>query len=213
MEFSNGSAMGWQPNSAGWHFGIGQTTGGLYIFQSSSELGSTASPATYDMILTDGGSVGIGTLTPDNKLTVNGAADKPGGGSWGTFSDERLKNVKGRFTPGIAALMRLQPVRYEYKSDNALKINLPGEHVGFSAQEVEKIIPEAVTKDQQGYRVVNNDPIIWTMLNAIKEQQSEIAGQQKQIATLLRANATLTSRVRGVERYVPSSRRPTRRHH
>ena len=42
-------------------------------------------------------SVGIGTTAPDNLLTVNGNADKPGGGSWGTYSDGRLKTVNGSF--------------------------------------------------------------------------------------------------------------------
>jgi hypothetical protein len=39
---------------------------------------------------------------------------------------------------------------------------------------VQRIIPEAVTKDDKGYLLINNDPILWTMLNAIKEQQKEI---------------------------------------
>ena len=38
------------------------------------------------MIATNG-EVGIGTTSPDALLTVNGTADKPGGGSWSTFSD------------------------------------------------------------------------------------------------------------------------------
>jgi septal ring factor EnvC (AmiA/AmiB activator) len=48
------------------------------------------------------------------------------------------------------------------------------EHIGFVAQEVEKVIPEAVTRNSRGYLLVNNDPILWTMFNAIKQQQAEI---------------------------------------
>jgi trimeric autotransporter adhesin len=39
---------------------------------------------------------------------------------------------------------------------------------------VQKVIPEAVTENSKGYLLVNNDPILWAMLNAIKEQQKEI---------------------------------------
>jgi hypothetical protein len=126
-----------------------------------------------------GGNVGVGTTSPDQKLSVNGNASKSGGGSWLTFSDERLKNITGRFTPGLKAVMQLQPLRYEYKRDNALKLKSEGEHIGFSAQAVQKIIPEAVSKNDKGYLLVNNDPILWTMLNAIKEQQAEIDHQQE----------------------------------
>ncbi len=43
------------------------------------------------------------------------------------------------------------------------------------------MIPEAVTANSKGYLLVNNDPILWAMLNAIKEQQSLINKQQNQI--------------------------------
>jgi hypothetical protein len=43
------------------------------------------------MLTENGGNIGIGTMSPDAKLTVNGTASKPGGGSWSTFSDARLK--------------------------------------------------------------------------------------------------------------------------
>ena len=133
------------------------------------------------MLQDTGGNVSIGTIVQDQKLTVNGNASKPGGGSWAVFSDERLKNIKGRFTSGLSAVMKLRPIRYRYKTENALGIISEGEHVGFNAQEVENVIPEAVTKNDQGYRLVNNDPILWAMLNAVKEQQTQIAAQQKQI--------------------------------
>lgn len=128
--------------------------------------------------------VGIGTTRPDNNLTVDGTADKPGGGSWGTFSDGRLKTLDGQFDSGLRQILQISPVRYRYKPDNALGIHDSDEHVGLVAQDVLKVIPEAVTENGDGYLLLNNDPIIWTMLNAIKEQQKLIQGQQKQIAEL-----------------------------
>jgi hypothetical protein len=135
-----------------------------------------------------GGNVGIGTSAPTDTLSVNGTASKPGGGSWAVFSDERLKNIKGRFTPGLKAVMQLQPLRYEYKPDNALHLKSDGEHIGFGAQSLQNIIPEAVTRNSNGYLMVNSDPIMWTMLNAIKEQQKEIAELRLQVRKLQTAS-------------------------
>ncbi len=125
--------------------------------------------------------VGIGTTAPDQLLAVNGNASKTGGGSWAVFSDERLKNINGRYTRGLADLMRLNPIRFEYKADNALGLRGEGEYVGFSAQEVGRVLPEAVSRSASGYLQINNDPILWTMLNAVKEQQAQIEGQREQI--------------------------------
>ena len=127
------------------------------------------------------GNVGIGTATPDNLLTVNGSADKPGGGSWGTYSDGRLKNLNGSFNSGLSQVLKLNPVRYRYKSDNALGIRDTDEHIGVVAQDVQRVIPEAVTENSKGYLLVNNDPIIWSMLNAIKEQQGEIRALKSEL--------------------------------
>jgi hypothetical protein len=80
--------------------------------------------------------------------------------------------------------MQLTPIRYEYLKNNALGLASEGEHVGFGAQSLQKILPEAVVKNSEGYLMVNNDPIIWTMLNAIKEQQKEIEELKGQIKKL-----------------------------
>ncbi|HXJ95473.1 MAG TPA: tail fiber domain-containing protein [Terriglobia bacterium] len=127
------------------------------------------------------GQVGIETVIPDNTLTVNGSADKPGGGSWGTFSDGRLKTVEGQYGAGLDAILKLNPVRYRYKEQNAMGIKDAQEHVGFVAQEVEKVIPEAVSTNSRGYLLVNNDPILWTMLNAIKQQQAQIEALRRSL--------------------------------
>ncbi len=67
----------------------------------------------------------------------------------------------------------LQPIRYRYKNDNPLGIPDEGEHIGFTAQAVRNVIPEAVTENSQGYLMLNNDPVLWAMLNAIKELKAE----------------------------------------
>jgi len=79
------------------------------------------------------------------------------------------------------------------------------EHVGFVAQEVQKVIPEAVSTNDKGYLLVNNDPILWSMLNAIKEQQKEIAAlrsreqsENKDVEALKQENAQLRQKLEAV---------------
>jgi hypothetical protein len=136
-----------------------------------------ANPKSF--IINTTGGVGIGTTAPTATLSVNGTANKPGGGSWTVFSDARLKNIHGRFTRGLSSLMQLAPIRFEYKSGNALNLRGSGEYVGFSAQEVQRVLPEAISPSTGGYLQINADPILWTMLNAIKEQQAQIEDQKK----------------------------------
>jgi len=54
--------------------------------------------------------------------------------------------------------------------------------------------------------LVNNDPILWTMLNAIKEQQALINKQQRQIKQLTsQMGAILTSlKSKGPNQFRPS---------
>lgn len=166
---------------------IGTDTVGGYIqtLSTGADLRFFTGNAAQVMYLTSTGNVGIGTSSPDLKLSVSGDADKSvGGGSWQFFSDERLKNIKGHFNSGLKAVMQLQPVRFQYKPGNALGLQSELEQVGFGAQALQKVIPEAVTKNANGYLMVNNDPILWTMLNAIKEQQQEIEQLKSQIRKL-----------------------------
>ncbi len=171
--------------------GLQLVQAGANSFVENQEAGSLTlrTSAINRVTITSTGSVGIATTAPTDTLSVNGTASKPGGGSWSVFSDERLKNIKGGFNSGLRAVMRLQPLRYEYRQTNPLGLKSNEEHIGFGAQAVQKIIPEAVTTNENGYLQINNDPILWTMLNAIKEQQKEIEqlkGQIKQLRTASR---------------------------
>ncbi|HEY6230615.1 MAG TPA: tail fiber domain-containing protein [Pyrinomonadaceae bacterium] len=173
------------------------TTDGLQLIQSGAnsflenqEAGALTlrTSATDRITITSAGNVGIATAAPTDTLSVNGTASKPGGGSWAVFSDERLKNIKGGFNTGLKAVMQLQPLRYRYSENNPLGLKSNEEHVGFGARAVSKIIPEAVSLNANGYLQVNNDPILWTMLNAIKEQQKEIEQLKGQIKHLRAAS-------------------------
>jgi hypothetical protein len=166
---------------------VSNTTNGFVGTASNHFLNIGTNNAANITILTTG-KVGIGTTAPDQLLSVNGDASKTGSNTWLAFSDERLKNIKGRFNTGLKAVMQLQPIRYEYKPDNALGLKSEGEHIGFGAQALQKIIPEAVTKNSAGYLMVNGDPIMWTMLNAIKEQQKEIADLKAEVQKLRAAS-------------------------
>jgi hypothetical protein len=106
-----------------------------------------------------------GNSTFSGNLTV--------GGSIYETSDGSLKNVSGTFTRGLDALERLQPVQYRYKVDNALNLPSDQEFIGLLAQDVQAVIPEAVEEGPDGYLLLDKDPILWTMLNAIKELKAE----------------------------------------
>ena len=126
------------------------------------------------MSITQGGNVGIGTTNPGSyKLAVNGSAAKSGGGSWSVFSDVRLKNLNGCYERGLSEISRLNPVRYSYRENNELQLTADNECVGLVAQEVQSVIPEAVEENSDGYLMVNNDPIIWAMVNALKQLKAE----------------------------------------
>lgn len=55
---------------------------------------------------------------------------------------------------------------------------------GFLAQEVETIIPEAVATNKSGKKFINYQAITPYLVEALKEQQSQIAKQDQQIKLL-----------------------------
>jgi len=96
-------------------------------------------------VINKSGDVGIGTSEPAYMLHVNGTAGKPGGGTWGDSSDQRLRKEVENLTGALDRLTRLQGVTFTW-------IN-PEEHgkrtctqAGLIAQEVEKVFPEWVSE-------------------------------------------------------------------
>ena len=166
-----------------------KTTAGIYF--------GTAFPNEGDwnpaISILPNGSAAFGTLSPDPaaKLTVNGAAVKPGGGAWGVFSDARIKNVSKEYGLGLDAVLELNPVVFQYNGKGGIS-DTETEYVGLIAQEYQKIAPDAVTKYEyvqrtfegesqsfkkgttEEYLKIDPSQITYMLVNAIKEQQETI---------------------------------------
>ena len=104
-------------------------------------------------------------------------------------SDERLKKDITNYRPigGLAcSVMSLRAVEYKWKdSAKSQKCN-----IGFIAQEVEKVIPSAVScspeisdglKDK---RAIDHGPILATLLELSKEHQIKIEKLEKEVKNL-----------------------------
>jgi trimeric autotransporter adhesin len=129
--------------------------------------------------------VGIGTATPSYKLEVNGGAGKPGGGSWSNASDRRLKQKVRDYSAGLADLLRIRPVRYQYNELSGYDTSI--EYVGVIAQELQEIAPDMVstfTKDDREYLAVDNSAMTYMLINAVKELAAQNAAQKETNASL-----------------------------
>jgi len=132
-----------------------------------------------------GRSVGIGVFIPGSfLLAVNGNAAKPGGGSWSSLSDERLKTIHGNYEKGLSEVLSLQPVRFNYLVENPLDFNIDEEQIGFVAQQVQHIFPEAVQTLNNGYLSFNMHAINVALVNSVKELSTIIEAQNARIEAL-----------------------------
>jgi hypothetical protein len=150
------------------------------------ELYTNGTGGTPRMVIIDSGNIGINTTIPNYRLEVNGSAGKPGGGSWSNSSDERLKDVKGEYKPGLEEIALLRPVAFYYKTDNSRGLPSDEEYIGFIAQEVQEVFPEAVSEGPDGYLDFNMHPVNVAVVNAIKELKAENDSLKAENASLKR---------------------------
>lgn len=143
-----------------------------------------------------GGSVGIGTATPGQKLDVAGTIRQTGGvncalatnssGDILCSSDERLKDVKGYYTGSLDVVDAIDPVRFNFKGETY-------EHVGFSAQNVQKVLPEATPQQKDGYLGFDSSALLAVSVNAIKDLKSQIVDLKNGVAKFVHLVADLVT--------------------
>ena len=98
------------------------------------------------------------------------------------------------FYGGMDIVKLFRPVTFDWKER--------GEHdLGLIAEEVGEIDPLLVTHNRNGkIEGVKYDQIGMVLINAVKEQQTQIQQHQKQIETLRKQNTALNARLRAVEK-------------
>ncbi len=112
-------------------------------------------------------------------LSINGCTK--GLGFWAT-SDQRFKKDIRNIDNAVNIVKHLEGKTYYWRTEEFKDRNFNGAHqVGFIAQELEKIVPEAVVTDENGYKSVNYDMIIPILVEAIKEQQKQLDEQKEMI--------------------------------
>lgn len=139
---------------------------------------------TNGIIIKENGYVGIGIVNPSTKLYVNG--DITANSVAGT-SDARYKINIRPITNALEKVKSLQGVYFNWnQKDFPQKDFGSQDELGFIAQEVEKIVPEVVTKEKNNeeYRAVKYDKIVALLVEAIKEQQKQIDQLQRKINEL-----------------------------
>ena len=126
----------------------------------------------------------------ENGASFNGQVNAP---SFYTSSDRRFKQRIRPLTGALASVLALRGVRYDW---NALGQQHGGRagagQVGFIAQELEKVYPELVSTDKDGYKSVNYAQLTPVLLEALKEQQQQIDALRQQNAAL-QVEATATT--------------------
>ena len=142
-----------------------------------------------------------GSPTDALRLNANGSATFTGPVTATSFtpSDQRLKEAIRPLAGALAAVLALRGVRYRYRSGLPGRPLPQGEQVGVVAQEVEKIYPELVTTDAEGYRAVNYAQLAPVLIEAIKELKGQLEASTRRATRAEAATAALLSRVAALE--------------
>ena len=168
----------WREDNTAYGWNLRHNTGGTEAGQATDRLilerlngAGSVSVMSWNQAT---GNVGINTLNAGYTLDVAGTIR----GNNVSPSDVRFKQNVRPLTGALAAVLALRGVRYQW---NALGVQHGGragtEQVGVLAQEIEKIYPELVSTDAQGYKAVNYAQLTPVLLEALKELHAQLSTQ------------------------------------
>jgi hypothetical protein len=133
-----------------------------------------------------------GVFTEVGKFEKNGAyALSVFGSIWanGTTyaSDGRFKKNIAPLRHSLERILKLDGVSYQMKTEE-----FPGQHfdgnlqVGLIAQDVEKIVPEVVLTNKEGYKAIDYAKLVPLLVESIKTQQAQLEALKKEVEALKR---------------------------
>ena len=115
----------------------------------------------------------MGKTEPSNgfsngNIFVNGQVSVLGA-MYHSTSDERLKSIKGNVSIDLDKLSEVRKVFYTFLSDETNKVEL-----GAIAQDIQKVCPEVVDTDENGYLSVAYDRLSVIALSTIETLYEKI---------------------------------------
>ncbi len=127
----------------------------------------SASPSE-NMVVDHNGNVGIGATSPTSLLEVNGDITA---NALIYSSDARLKTKTKAMKNSLEALTTLTPIYFHW---NEMAKEMRGlsdneRHIGFLAQNVERLFPELVKTGPDGLKAVNYPLLVVPLIGAINE--------------------------------------------
>jgi hypothetical protein len=168
---------------------VNLASSGDFIVQDN---GSTA------FIVNDDGNVGIGGASGSYKLRVTGKVKSDG---INETSDARLKKNVNAIEDALHKVMEMRGVTYNWKTEEFPERNFDKQlQFGLIAQDLEKVIPELVDTDNEGWKSIEYSHIVPVLIEAIKEQQKIIDGQNTTITDLKASLENVLNRVNIIEK-------------
>jgi hypothetical protein len=160
--------------SCTFHFGnnISNTAAG-FIYNSSTNTTNAGANGLTIFQNAGSGKIRISAVSAGVDL-LSGAT------SWSAVSDSRLKKNIKPLAYGLAEIISLNPVRFDYKEDNSND----SKRMGFIAQEVLPILPEVVAGDEETFYGLSTTELIPTMIKAIQQLNAKVEALEARVVEL-----------------------------
>jgi hypothetical protein len=110
------------------------------------------------------------------------------------YSDRRAKTNIVPLDTSLGKIMKLKPVSYNWKDPKGgvkmLKSGTAKTDLGFVAQDVEQVIPDAVFTDDQGRKLLNYPAIVSVLTKSVQELTRQVEALKVQVAELKKQATT-----------------------
>ena len=128
-----------------------------------------------------GGNVGVGAHDPSYKLQVNGSIYATS--TFGALSDARHKNTIKHTKYGLADILKLRPISFEWNADKVADAGMEGSQLGLIAQEVEAVFPEVILtqNDEAQTKAIKYSALLVPLIQAVKDLNQEIVQLKSEI--------------------------------
>ena len=212
----NGSYAGNENTAVGHNAGHNMTTGGSNVCIGTN-AGDSITDGNNNCIIGKDSDVdnsgrtratvigqSAGTIAQDNTFRAigdNGAYNSANTTTWSTTSDIRIKKDVVDNDQGLDVIKQIRVRNFKYRTVEEIDapelqqypvkhivVNDPKLQIGAIAQEFAEVLPDSIQTTDWGVKTINTDPLIWHLVNAVKELSAKsdtLAAEVEQLKSQL----------------------------